>query len=456
MAEAVDLLVARDEVGAGRVGVVEEHAARPREGVEGDGRPRLGRGGDEERRAERRRRREVCADEPRQSHRALDVEAAHALLEVVEARERLRRVHQKRLDQIRREPRVGLQDQRRRARDRRRRHRGAAQAHHAARLRPAHARVEFGVLCDEQVVRRLGRDELVARRDQFGLDEVVVVLRAERVRPVAARRPARAVGGHSVVAARVGAEGVRRADGDDRGLDAGRMNAAVDLTPRGVLALVARGGHDDHPRIDELARGLAERVVAVRVNGRGAQGEVDDADVVGRAVRQHPVERGEQPRGRARAARAQHAQVDDVGVRGDARVRAVRDTTVARRHARHVRAVPEGVGGRPLTSEVNAPDDARAARLVEERLVAGVDAGVYDGDADARAVERRRSARLSAHGVGAGRGREVAEQTDGPVCGDEGDERAGREEKDVARGDVQRAHVEVLVGARGARPEGLK
>src|SRR3712207_8500001 len=49
---------------------------------------------------------------------------------------------------------------------------------------------------------RLGVDDLVAGRDEVGLDQVVVVAHARRVSPMAARGAARRVGGDGVVRAR--------------------------------------------------------------------------------------------------------------------------------------------------------------------------------------------------------------------------------------------------------------
>jgi hypothetical protein len=65
----------------------------------------------------------------------------------------------------------------------------------------------------------------------------------------------------AVVGARVGAEGVRRADRDGRRLVPGEWICAVDLLPRSVLAVVARGRDDHDARVHELAHGAAERVV---------------------------------------------------------------------------------------------------------------------------------------------------------------------------------------------------
>jgi hypothetical protein len=112
--------------------------------------------------------------------------------------------------------------------------------------------------------------------------------------------------------ARVGAEGVRGADRDDRGLDARRVEAAVDLAAVAVFTLVAGRGHDDDAGFDEATRGAAERVEAVGGDGRRAEAQVDDADVVLRAVGVEPFERLKDAGDCADALRVEHTQVQDV------------------------------------------------------------------------------------------------------------------------------------------------
>ena len=272
--------------------------------VEAPGERRLrhgwGAGLAQQRVADRRRGVEVCADELRQTHRAFEVQLAAPLLKVVEARKRLRRVHQNHFDEARRERRVGL-EKRRRARHDRRRHRSAAHVHLLLGEGPRDIRVERRVLRHQIVVLCLPRDDLVAGRGEVGLDEIVEVPDARVIRPEAARGAARAEGRDLVVGALVRAEGVDRADRDDRGVVARRVNPPVESVARAVLAFVTRSGDDHDPGCRQAAHGHAERVGEVRIDGCRAEAQVDHFDVVDRVgvVGQHPVERAQDRRGRA-------------------------------------------------------------------------------------------------------------------------------------------------------------
>jgi hypothetical protein len=139
------------------------------------------------------------------------------------------------------------------------------------------------------------------------------------------------------------------------------VNRAVELLPRGVLPVVARGGDDDEPRVHQPPHGLTDGVVLVGLDGGRPQAQVDDAHVVERAVGQDPVERAEDARDAAHALRVEHAQVDEVGVWRHARVGAVRDAAVAGDDGGDVRAVTVGVIRAPLAGEVLAISDAAEA-----------------------------------------------------------------------------------------------
>ncbi len=210
------------------------------------------------------------------------------------------------------------------------------------------------------------------------------------VRPVAARRPARAVGRQPVVGAAVRPEAVRRADRDGRGLLPRRVDGAVELLPRGVLPVVARRRDDHHARVNQPAHGVARGVVTVGVGGRRPQRKIDDANLVERAVLQDPFERREQPGGRAAPLGVEHAQVDELRRRGHAAVRPVRRPARTRGDGGDVRPVPEGVVRATLAREVNARRDAAQTQRVAEDFVPRVQPRIHDRDADARAVERGR------------------------------------------------------------------
>ena len=64
-------------------------------------------------------------------------------------------------------------------------------------------------------------------------------------------------------------------------------------TGRAVLRLaeIARRRHHHHPRVDRALRRLAQRIVAIRLEHRMPERQVDDADVDTAAVLDRPVDR---------------------------------------------------------------------------------------------------------------------------------------------------------------------
>jgi hypothetical protein len=74
-----------------------------------------------------------------------------------------------------------------------------------------------------------------------------------------------------------------------------------------------------------------------------------------------------------------------------------------------MRAVAEGIIRPVLSRKVAAEDDTDAVAFVEEGFVRGVDAGIYDGDADACAVKADCVRAIDcADGIRAGRAGDVA------------------------------------------------
>jgi hypothetical protein len=235
------------------------------------------------------------------------------------------------------------------------------------------------------------------------------------------------------------------------------VNLPVDLVPRGVLAVVAGGGHDDHAEVGHAAHGLADGVVLVRVDGGHPEGEVDDAYVVEGAVGDDPVHRLKQLRDRAAPLRVEHLDVDDLRVVRGALVRAARDERAAGRRRGDVRAVPVGVelAGRRLGREDEVAADARrAARVVVGGLVPRVDARVEDGDADEDAVRHHRRGVERARRVGARRQRDVAERVHLAVGRDVSDVFARRQRLDRRGRHLDDAGAEVLVPLLDARAVG--
>src|SRR5581483_7297827 len=110
-------------------------------------------------------------------------------------------------------------------------------------------------------------DQLVARRHEVGLDQVVIVLHPAVVVVISTGRAARAVGRHRVIGPGVGAEGVGRADRDHRRVVTGRVNRAVDLLPLRILAVVAGGAHHHDAGVVGAAGGQTEWVELIAVSG---------------------------------------------------------------------------------------------------------------------------------------------------------------------------------------------
>ena len=295
-------------------------------------------------RARRQRGGQVGAQRPGQPGGTFGVELPGALHHQAALPNRQGRVLQDGLHERRRQAGVGLQQHRSRTCHCRSGHRGARQLHQP-RLRVGGTRhLQLRVAGGQQVPGRAGtaagdgrrRHDLVARRHQVGLDEVVYPAPAAGQRQRAARGPARAETGDGVVGHRRGAIGVERAYRDDRRLVPGRNDGAVNLLPRRVLARVAGGGHHHQARCGGAARGAGQRVDQKRV-GRGcAQAHVDDADVGQPRPLQHPVHAQQRVGHGADAALVEHAHVVQAGPG--------RDAAAAGSHGRHVGAVAVGVG----------------------------------------------------------------------------------------------------------------
>src|ERR1051326_7602347 len=135
------------------------------------------------------------------------------------------------------------------------------------------------------------------------------------------------------------------------------MDHAVDLLASRVFAVVAGRDHHHHACINQAAHGAADGIIYVRVNGGRAQTHVDDADVVGRLVGEHPVQSGERARDHAHALRVQHAQVNQVCVWRNSNVGGVRNPTITSGDRGDVRVVTIGIVSSIFASEVLTEDD---------------------------------------------------------------------------------------------------
>ena len=313
-----------------------------------------------------------------QRHRAVDVQVARALLQQVLPGQRLRGVLQDGLDQRRRQARVGLQHQRHGASHGGGRNRGAAEHHlrlgqcrRDTERRDQLAVVEAGQEVPAQAIAGCGRstDDLVARRHQVGLEQVVDPAHATGIGVGAARRPARAEQVHAVVAARGGVVKVDGAHGDGGRIVARCADGTVGFLALPRQAEVAAGHHHR----DAGRRGTAHRD-AQRVGlpglrrGRG-QAQVQHPDVVFLGVVDHPLNAFEHVAERAHAIAVEHLDVDDVGPgrhAGDVLgCRALGRVVAAGGHRGDVRTVAVGVvGDRAVVgNRVFVGGQRRAARL---------------------------------------------------------------------------------------------
>ncbi len=215
-------------------------------------------------------------------------------------------------------------------------------------------------------------------------------------------------------------------DGDDARVG-GRVGDAVTL-----LTAVAGGGHDDHTLLQGVLDGLVLGGFGVRGGRVVAEGEVDDigavvggpADAVGQGVAAGAAGLG----AGGVAVLEDHADGEDLRLGGDAEdaVVVARAVSVAGDDPGHGGAVP---GPGAVAGFGAEADQVLAGEDVADQVrVAGLDAGVQDGDGDALAL-RGLPNLLRVHGL------------QGPLLGADavGVGGGGREE-DEARGeqDAQR------------------
>ena len=340
------------------------------------------------------------AEEACELHRSLRVEEAGALRQHVIGRIDLRGVLQDRLHHVRRQRRVGLQHQRDGSAHHRRRHAGTRQAQ--IRLVAAAERALQQVLrlaVVHRAARGRQRNDARARRDEIRLR-----LEVDR------RRTARAVTGHHVVGTRHGAFVAVRAHGQHPGSVAGGGDRAVLRLPVSVLPEVAGRSDDDDAGVDDALGRERQRVGLEGLGDRRADRQVHDAHVVGRPVRDHPVERGDDVADDAAAAVVEHLQAHDMSRRRHPGANAERLGAVAADDAGHVRPMAVVVvRRRPPVDEVDERGDALPVLDADGRRRPGVgqvvmpvgDARVDHGDTDARAgipVGQLGRARASSHG----------------------------------------------------------
>ena len=193
-----------------------------------------------------------------------------------------------------------------------------------------------------------------------------------------------------------------------------RRDAAIHNLPVLGLAEIPGRRHDDNADPDRALDGLAQRIVAERLQHGPPERQVDDADVELPPVRDRPVDCLDHIARIPRPIVVKRAQVDEVRPRRDALVlaRVERASDLAGDDRRHVRAVPVEVST-AASREVHRRDHP-----IPQRAVPRVDARVDDGDANPRARERRQVAHAGPHLIGANTlGRHVGCRSQANVAG---------------------------------------
>ena len=227
------------------------------------------------------------------------------------------------------------------------------------------------------------------------------------------------------------------------------------------LADVAGRGDDEDTGIDELLRPDRERITVNRIEHRGeririrqvarrlhAEREIDDADVLGGVVLEHPLECADDAVDRAGAVGAEHAEGVQRRARSHSRFLAVGIDAVAGNRARDVRAVPVGIArgvAVQVRGFVRRVRNQEVVELGDRRLEVRHDARVEHGNAHTRAVDPHHAPREKRAALNAG---PEIEGVNGGV--DACVERVGVqcERLQLAVGDVE--HVAVLTGASRA------
>ena len=328
------------------------------------------------------------------------VQVTGADREAVDSRKAVGGVEQDRLHLVGGEARVLLEKVGDRTRDDGCRHAASGE------LDPVFSDDQVGVQAAQGRSGCESRDDLVPRRDEVGLQDVVAV-----------RRSLAAVSRGDVVAAVGGVAVVHRADREDVGIVTGAVDREVP-----VAAAVA-GRHDDHePCAPRALDGLRQRVGVVGLGRRVAERQVEDADSVRVLVGDRPIDRVDDAAHVALTVRIQNAERDQAGAGRNA----LHGTAHAgpSDDAGDVRPVAERVGARARAREVHTREDAGGRDGVTWR-----EAGVDDGD---RHVLTR-VAHVAREAIGAdGRNRGVHRRGHAAIGGDAEDAGVSLEIFDVA------------------------
>src|ERR1043165_6358666 len=98
------------------------------------------------------------------------------------------------------------------------------------------------------------------------------------------------------------------------------MNLSINLLAATVHAVVAGLSEDYDAGVDQAAHGATNWISLIRLDRRSAQAKIQNADVVSRAIRHHPIERAQNSRSAAGAGGVQNPQIDQVCIRSNAGV----------------------------------------------------------------------------------------------------------------------------------------
>ena len=298
----------------------------------------------------------VSRKRPRQLHGAARIQESGALRQVVVTGPVLRRVLQNRLDEIRRQRRVGLEHQRDRAGHDGRRHARAAQAQ---------IRLRDGVHRSPDARRRV-RGEQQARTVAEGLNPDPGGHEIRFCHAIDVTRAPRAERRDFVVGASGGAFVGRRADREHPRCIARRGDPAVLCLVLRIAAEVARGGDDDDPGFDRALRGDRQRIRVVGLVHAGRHREIDDADVELGAVLHGVVERRDDVADVAEAIGVEHLEHDEAGTGSDPAPGAIRVVSAAGNDARR-RACHARSRRRAAAEHRRSPRSARLGRSRDRR-----------------------------------------------------------------------------------------
>ena len=132
-------------------------------------------------------------------------------------------------------------------------------------------------------------------------------------------RALRTIRGDQVIGSRRCAHGLHGAHGDHVGIIAWYRDSAIAIvTVRVVTTIVAGRHHHDDSCFPSLLRCLTQRIQGVALEDASTERQVDDPDVVQVLQSDRLIDARDHRAVGGRSVLVQHAQVNDVGIGGDA------------------------------------------------------------------------------------------------------------------------------------------